>query len=247
MTESKGLLSISLGIVCPMANEADNAVRFVQDVLAVCAPRGFKSLAMYVVVDGVSKDHTREMLDELSNKEPRLKVIWSPENRNVVDAYLRGYREALAAGCDWILEIDSGYSHRPEDIPQFIDKILEDYDCVFGSRFMRGGAMTASGFRRVIISWGGTILSNLLLGTKLTDMTSGFEMFSHAALAGVLKKGIKSQGPFFQTEIKFHCRNLKIAEVPIKYSDASHPVGGSAILDSLKHLWRLTKVRWKIV
>ncbi len=240
---SRTFSDISLGVMCPMASEESNAVSFVKDVLAVCAPYDFKSVTMFVVLDRVSKDRTRELLEGYSKTEPRLKVIWAPENRNVVDAYTRGYREALGAGCDWILEIDAGYSHRPEDIPQFFDKMIEGYDCVFGSRFMRGGTMTDSGIRRVVISRGGTLLSNLLLGTTLKDMTSGFEMFTRSALERVLEKGIESKGPFFQTEIKFHCRNLKIAEVPIQYHGANHPVGGSAISDSLKHLWRLRGTR----
>jgi dolichol-phosphate mannosyltransferase len=230
-----------------MASEQDSAVSFVQDVLAACAPRGFKSVTMFVVLDRVSKDRTRELLEDLAKTEARLKVIWSPENRNVVDAYRRGYGEALAIGCHWILEIDSGYSHRPDDIPQFFDKMAEGYDCVFGSRFMQGGTMTDSGLVRPIISRGGTMLSNLLLRTKLSDMTSGFEMFSRAALERVLKNGIESQGPFFQTEIKFYCRNLKWAEVPIQYRGANHPVGGATIWDSLKHLWRLRAMRSQTV
>lgn len=238
---------ISLGIVCPMASEEGNALSFVRDVLAMCSPCNFKSVTMFVVLDRVSKDRTRELLEGFSKTESRLTVLWSPENRNVVDAYTRGYREALEMGSDWILEIDAGYSHRPEEIPQFFDKMSEGYDCVFGSRFMRGGAMTDSGIRRVVISRGGTLLSNLLLGTKLKDMTSGFEMFKRAALESVLKKGIESKGPFFQTEIKFHCRTFKIAEVPIHHRGANHTVGSSAISDSLRHLWRLRAMRSRTI
>src|SRR5258708_6662365 len=111
--------SIRLGIVCPMASEESSARSFIDDVLAACAPFGFKSVTMFAVLDRASKDHTREILDEHARTEPRLQVVWSPENKNVVDAYVRGYREALAADSDWTLEIDAGYSHQPSDIPQF--------------------------------------------------------------------------------------------------------------------------------
>jgi dolichol-phosphate mannosyltransferase len=161
----------------------------------------------------------------------------------VVDAYVRGYREALNSGCDWILEIDAGFSHQPPDIPQFFDKMLEGYDCVFGSRFCTGGTVSDSSTKREVISRGGTILANLLLGTKLKDMTSGFEMFTRAALLEVMMKGIRSRGPFFQTEIKAYCRNLRIAEVPIQYRAASHNVGNQALKDSFSNLWRLFRLR----
>ena len=234
---------VSLGIVTPMASEAGNAVPFVKDVLAACTPHGFKTVTMFVVLDTVSKDNTRQLLEELSKSEPHLRVIWAPENRNVVDAYRRGYREALGAGSDWILEMDAGFSHRPEDIPQFFDKMAAGCDAVFGSRFMKGGTMKDSGVRRVLISRGGTVLSNLVLGTRLEDMTSGFEMFTRKTMERLLEKGITSNGPFFQTEIKFYCRNLKIAEVPIQYAGASFPVKNSTLVQSLKELWRLRRDR----
>jgi len=237
------LAEISLGIVCPMANEEDSAVPFVNAVLDQCVPAGFKSVQLFVVLDRVSKDRTRELLDALKEERPQLSVVWSPENRSVVDAYVRGYREALGAGCDWILEIDAGFSHQPSDIPQFFDQMLEGYDCVFGSRFCKGGSVKDSSTKREIISRGGTVLANLLLGTKLKDMTSGFEMFTRRALSEIMKKGIRSRGPFFQTEIKAYCRNLRITEVPIQYRAASHDINNTAIKDSFSNLWRLFRLR----
>ena len=239
--DRSGLREISLGIVCPMANEEESVVRFVDAVLNQC--EGFKSVTFFAILDRVSRDRTRELLDELKDVRPELAVIWSPENSSVVDAYVRGYREALHANCDWILEMDAGFSHQPSDIPQFFSKMLEGYDCVFGSRFCKGGSVAESSAKREIISRGGTILANLLLGTKLKDMTSGFEMFKHDALYEILKKGIRSRGPFFQTEIKAYCRHLRITEVPIQYRAASHPVSNTAIKDSFSNLWRLFRLR----
>jgi hypothetical protein len=94
-------------------------------------------------------------------------------------------------------EIDAGFSHQPSDIPRFFEKMREGYDCVFGTRFAKGGRIEDSSFRRYLISWGGTLLSRLLLGTRLSDMTSGFELFRAPALASVVDL-IHSRGPFFQ-------------------------------------------------
>lgn len=234
---------LKLGIVCPMANEEQSAVRFVNEVLDQCTTYGFASVTFFAILDRVSRDRTRELLSELEKDCPQLKTVWAPENTCAVDAYVRGYREALSANCDWILEIDAGYSHQPRDIPQFFDKMIEGYDCVFGSRFCEGGQITDSSRKRELISHGGTILTNFLLGTRLKDMTSGFELFSRAALEGVLEKGIHSRGHFFQTEIKIHCRNLRIAEIPIHYRAASKSVNRRVIKDSFNNLWRLYRLR----
>jgi hypothetical protein len=160
----------------------------------------------------------------------------------VADAYVRGYREALAAGCDWILEIDAGFSHEPSDIGTFLEAMAEGRDCVFGSRFGAGGRNLGTR-RRQLISRGGTALTNALLGTELTDMTSGFQLFTRATLETILAKGISSKGPFFQTEMKIHCRNLRLVEIPIRYNAGSHRVGRRAITESLVNLSRLFRRR----
>ena len=231
----------NLGIVCPMANERSTAVEFVNAVLAQC--KDFKSVKFFVIFDNACKDGTFDLLKELQNKPPELQVIWAPEDRCVVDAYIRGYREALDAGCDWILEMDAGFSHQPSEIPQFFDKMAEGYDCVFGSRFCKGGKFTDAPLSRHFISRAGSILTNILLGTKLKDMTSGFELFTNAVLRKVLEKGIQSRGHFFQTEIKAYCRNLRTAEVPIHYRTPSQNVNAAVIIDAFRNLFRLFRKR----
>ncbi len=231
----------TLAVVCPMANEGDEAVEFCKQVLEECV--GFRKVTFFAVFDRATKDSSLDQMRALEKTEQRLQVVWAPGNRCAVDAYLRGYREALAAECDWILEIDAGFSHRPEDIPQFFTAMEEGRDCVFGSRFL--GAFQNTSAVRHFVSWGGTRLSNMLLGTRQTDMTSGFQMFSREALSMIMERGIQSRGHFFQTEMKTFCRNLNIVEVPIVYSAASPRLGRSSVIDAFQHLWRLFKLRLK--
>lgn len=235
--------TVSLGIVCPMANEADSAARLVAQVLE--KTREFAAVRFYVVVDRVSRDNTRSALEPFAASEPRLVVIWAPENRCVVDAYMVGYRRAIADGHDYILEMDAGFSHRPEDLPRFFDALESGYDCVFGSRFVPGGSLTDSPRHRRFISRGGTVLANLLLGTHFHDMTSGFELFTRSALVRILECGIHSRAHFFQTEIKYHAREMRIVEVPIQYSAASPGVGFGVLRDAFRNLFRLAARRWK--
>lgn len=233
--------SLSLGIACPMANEEENCVRFVETMLGECG--GFRQARMFVVLDGVSKDRTRALLEELSRREPRLEVVWAPENRCVVDAYMRGYRAALEAGCDWILEIDAGFSHDPREAPLFFSKIAEGYDCAFGTRFGHGGRIEDGSWKRRIISRCGGLLTNLLLGTHLSDMTSGYELFSRATLEMVIRKGVRSRAHFFQTEIKVSCRGLRCAEVPITYRCPSPRLSRKAVQEAFRRLADLVWAR----
>jgi dolichol-phosphate mannosyltransferase len=224
-----------------MANEGTKAVDFVDAVLAQC--QEFRARTFLVILDRANKDNTLELLREHALTTPDLKVIWAPENRGPVDAYVRGYREALALNPDWILEIDAGFSHQPADIPILFQKMTNGYDCVFGSRFCPGGSIKDSSRKRYWISWGGTFLTNLLLGTKLHDMTSGFQLFTREALEMIVARGIESRGPFFQTEMKTYCRKLHVTEAPIQYRAASHNVGRKQIGDAFRNLWRLFCMR----
>ncbi len=222
-----------------MANEGAEAVRFVEAVLEQCG--GFRKTTFFAILDKATRDNSVELLRDYAAREPRLSVVWAPENKCVVDAYIRGYREALAAGCDWILEIDAGFSHQPQDIPKVCAAMANGYDCVFASRFTKGSKLSDESLKRYIVSRGGTILSNLVVGTHQTDMTSGFQLFSRGTLEYVLKCGIRSRAHFFQTEIKTFCRNKRWVEVPIHYSSPSPRLKGAAVSEALKELWTLRK------
>ncbi len=235
------LSDLRLAIVCPMANEVETAGRFINLMLEESAT--LRNVVFIAVLDNACADGELHLLRELAAKEPRLRVVWAPENRCVVDAYERGYREALATGFEWILEIDAGFSHQPEDIHRFFDPMLEGYDCIFGSRFCKGARVSEISLNRYLISRGGSILTNLLLGTRLSDMTSGYQMFQHKALHQVLERGIKSRGHFFQTEIKIYCRKMNIIEVPIHYRLPSNRLTCNAITDAVACLFDLFKQR----
>src|SRR4051812_36020511 len=106
----------SLAIVTPLGNERDTLDQFVRRVLAQLEPHD----RLITIFDTVSKDGSIERARQLAQQEPRLQGVYAPENRNVVDAYFRGYKEALAGNFDWILEMDGGLSHLPEQIPRFL-------------------------------------------------------------------------------------------------------------------------------
>jgi dolichol-phosphate mannosyltransferase len=106
-------INLHLGIVSPIANEGAASTRFVVEVLKQCAR--WRDVSFFSVLDRATTDNSLALLRELAASEPRLKVVGAPDNQCVVDAYIRGYREALAARTDWILEMGAGFSHQPED------------------------------------------------------------------------------------------------------------------------------------
>ncbi|MGA3170621.1 MAG: glycosyltransferase family 2 protein [Chthoniobacteraceae bacterium] len=240
MTETKSSPRRSgnwkLGIVTPLANEEENIAALLKAVLEQIGPED----RIFCVLDRISKDNTRAIIEGMAATEPRVVPVWAPENRCVVDAYFRGYREAFATGMDYILEMDGGFSHRPEEIPAFIAAADKGVDYAGGSRFMKGGSHKGS-LKRRCVSKGGTILANLLLGTKMHDMCSGFECFSRRAMEAVLERGVKSRAHFFQTEIRYMMHDFNWVEIPINYSNPSDSVGSGTIKEAFGNLWLLRR------
>jgi dolichol-phosphate mannosyltransferase len=194
--------------------------------------------AVFCVVDNASWDDTRQVVETWSKVTSQVRLVWAPEDRCVVDAYFQGYRAALKAGCRWILEMDGGLSHQPEEIPRFIHAMEQGCDYVGGCRFVQGGSHTGS-LKRYLISRVGGWLARVVLGTRMRDMTSGFECFSRRALEAVLARGVRSRAHFFQTEIKFQMRDWNWTEVPITYRNPSRSVGVGSLKEALHNLWLL--------
>ncbi|MEO8210381.1 MAG: glycosyltransferase, partial [bacterium] len=163
-------------------------------------------------------------------------------NKNVVDAYIRGYKEALNSNAEYIIEMDAGLSHDPSSIKDFLKLLSENYLCVYGSRFIKGGSMGDSPAKRQSLSRTGTILSNFLLGTKLHDMTSGYQGFHRSIVKLFTSYPLKSKAHFYQTEIRYILRKYKYKEIPIQYQAPSPRVSKKAIINSLETLlyyfWR---------
>jgi len=191
---------------------------------------------VYLVVDTVSQDKTLSLCEALSASDARFRTIWAPENRNVVDAYLRGYREALKNGHFFIIEMDAGLSHDPRALPMFLRVLNEGNECAFGSRFINGGSICQSSWKRTFLSRIGTILANVLLGTKMYDMTSGFQGFHARVVQDFVDYPLLSKAHFYQTELRYLLRNKRYAEIPIHYRAPSPSVSRRAILNSLSVL-----------
>jgi dolichol-phosphate mannosyltransferase len=222
---------INWAAVVPMANEENDFQDFIDVFTQELDSLG--SGKVYLVVDSVSKDKTRELCESLSSRDERYITIWAPENRNIVDAYKRGFVEALAAGHELIIEMDAGLSHDPRAIPMFLRVLNEGNEVAFGSRYINGGSMADSPFFRRFMSKGGTVAAKVLLGSKPADMTSGFQGFHREILQKLLEYKLRSTGHFYQTEVRHLMRNSRWIEVPIHYRAPSPRVSQNAIKNSI--------------
>ncbi len=222
-------------IVIPLANEEADFVPFIEMINLVI--NELHPGNIYFIIDRASKDRTLELCQELSAKDSRYVTVWAPENKNVVDAYVKGLRVAYEAGNEIIIEMDAGLSHDPRAIPMFLRVLNEGNDCAFGSRFINGGSMGDSPFKRRLLSKTGTVLANVLLGTRLHDMTSGYQGFHRDIVAKIINHNFKSKAHFYQTELRYLLRKHRTFEVPIHYQAPSPRVSKNAIKNAYQTLF----------
>lgn len=224
-----------IAIVMPVANEEDTIKKTIDTIVSM----SYENLCLYIIMDSYSKDKTFEIAKSLESE--RVRVVFYKESCGVASCYLKGFKEALNDQADYIVEMDAGGSHDPKLLPQFIQKLEEGYDCVWGSRLVKGGKFVNVPLYRQLISRGGTILSNFILNTKLKDMTSGYEAFN----ANVLKKldldCFLSKGHMYQTEMRYYCHKYRSVEIPISYIGGKSSFRFKSILQALKTLFMLRR------
>jgi len=236
-------MKFDFAVVIPMANESEDFYPFVSSLTTVLDKLDCGKV--YFVIDKVSKDNTLELCNNLSAKDNRFIAVWSPENKNVVDAYMRGYKEALANKHEFIIEMDAGLSHDPKALPMFLRTLNEGNECAFGSRFINGGSIYNSSWKRTFLSRIGTVLANLLLGTKMYDMTSGFQGFHANIVEKFVSYNLLSKAHFYQTEIRYLLHKSRYAEIPIHYRAPSSSVSKDAIYNSFDVLFHYFFLRLK--
>jgi dolichol-phosphate mannosyltransferase len=233
----------NFAVVTPLANESRDFEPFVHAVSAVFNRLG--SGVCYLVIDQASKDNTLELSQELSRRDPRFVTIWAPENRNVVQAYMVGYRAAFNAGHEFVIEMDAGLSHDPAAIPLFLNTLKGGSQCVYGCRFMPGGSTSDSSSKRSILSRSGTLLAWLLLGLRLRDATSGFQGFHRSIVEKLLNYKLLSEAHFFHVELRHLLRKYSWVEIPIHYRAPSPSVSSKVVSNSLKVLKHYFVLRLK--
>lgn len=131
--------------------------------------------AEVLVVDDGSTDRTAEMA-----RDAGAIVVVLPFNLGVGGAMRTGFRYALENDFDIVVQIDADGQHDPAGVPALV-AALGTADLVLGARFAGEGEYVSRGPRR----WAMVVLSAVLsgmVGTKLTDTTSGFKASGRRAI-----------------------------------------------------------------
>ncbi|WP_013324417.1 glycosyltransferase [Gloeothece verrucosa] len=135
-----------------------------------------------LVVNDNSRDRTEEVLKQLCDENPRVNYI--------NNYYPNGYGFAVRCGLenfrgDAVAIVMADSSDSPENIVDYYYKLQEGYDCVFGSRFIRGGKVIDYPVHKLIVNRLANAFIKVLFGLKLNDTTNAFKIYRREVIEGI--------------------------------------------------------------
>jgi dolichol-phosphate mannosyltransferase len=148
-------------------------------------------------------------------------VLHRPGKGGLAGAYVAGFRCALAAGADYVLEMDADFSHDPADLPRLLDAARAGSDVVLGSRYVPGGGVEGWSLDRQLLSRAGGLYARAVLGSSIRDLTGGFKCFRGDSLRAIGLDALTADGYAFQVETTFRAerQGLRIEELPIVFRE----------------------------
>ncbi|MBU0649729.1 glycosyltransferase family 2 protein [Patescibacteria group bacterium] len=172
-----------------------------------------------IVVDDGSKDRTPVILSRLAKQKPDLKIIMNRKNHGKGATVREGYQHTTG---NYVIVQDADLEYDPQDYKKLWVEVKKGAQVVYGTRFT-GNQEDMTGLHyfgnRLL-----TMLTNILYGTKLTDMETCYKL-----LPGDFVRSLKLKSARFEFEPEITSKilksGMKIVEVPISYKGRSRKEG----------------------
>jgi dolichol-phosphate mannosyltransferase len=232
-------------VVIPTYDEVDNLVPLLdraREALSACDPRPEAHL---LIVDDASPDGTGILADHLARRCADVEVLHRPAKAGIAAAYVAGFRHALAAGADLVVQMDADLSHDPADLPRLVAAARTGADLVLGSRYVPGGRTAGWSPARKLLSRGGGLYAAFVLGLPVRDPTGGYKCWRAEALRALDLSAVASRGYAFQVETTYQTarRGAEIVELPITFREREHGRSKMSPAIAFEAVWRIPLLR----
>jgi dolichol-phosphate mannosyltransferase len=134
-----------------------------------------------VVVDDGSEDGTWKALREIQSEIPQLKTFRNPGQHGFGRAVIFGL-EGISGDAVVIMMADESDDCR--DVVRYWHELQAGYDCVFGSRFMRGGGVIDYPRLKLLLNRLANLFLRVLFHIKLNDTTNAFKAYRRTVIDG---------------------------------------------------------------
>jgi dolichol-phosphate mannosyltransferase len=231
-------------LVLPTYNEAGNVEALVRAALPELAAATGPDAHRILIVDDSSPDGTGAIADRLATELDAVEVLHRSAKEGLGRAYLAGFRRALDAGAELVLEMDSDLSHDPVDIPRLVEA-GRDADLVLGSRYVEGGGIVNWGLGRRLLSRGGSWYARTVLGVPIRDLTGGFKCFRREVLERLDLATVHAGGYGFQVELTYRAleAGFRVREIPIVFHERREGASKMSGWIALEAVWKVPALR----
>jgi dolichol-phosphate mannosyltransferase len=136
-----------------------------------------------IVINDNSKDNTLEVITKIQETIPTL-VVYTNYGPNGFGYAIRYGLERFKGDCVAVMMAD--LSDDPSDLVLFYRRLcVGDVDCVFGSRFIKGGKLVDYPFVKLIINRIANLIIQLAIGIKYNDATNAFKLYKRNVINGI--------------------------------------------------------------
>lgn len=169
-----------LSIVIPARNEEGAIPSTLSHLHLELSLRGIPHEV--IVVDDGSTDRTWEVLSKAAAE--------IPEVRPVMNRGLNGFGRAIQLGLsqmrgDAVVIMMADESDDCRDVVRYWNTLNEGYDCVFGSRFLRGGGVIDYPWVKLVLNRAFNFFIRVLFRVKLNDTTNAFKAYRRSVIQGI--------------------------------------------------------------
>jgi len=209
---------MKLSIVIPAYNEAESIGETVEQIFNALNNAGINHEIL--VINDNSKDNTTNVLNDLCSQYPTLKYETNTGPNGFGYAVRYGL-ERFTGDCVAVMMAD--LSDSPDDLIKFYSTMLEgNYDCVFGSRFIKGGKTIDYPAVKKIINRLANLIIRITMNLKYNDVTNAFKLYKRTTIEGLKPFLAPHFNLTIELPLKAIIRGYSYTVVPNSWTNRKH-------------------------